>query len=144
MKYWAYLLAKLGGAVAIFGGLMKLAALVFRNYSSYSGKDPLVHYLPFTVTVMFIFLVLVGLCYLAIWDQRYRCRSCLRRLRMPVNEGGFHRILFAPPKTGYICPFGHGTLRVPELKAVTHEPSDWKEHDDDIWKELFAVHESEK
>ena len=144
MKYWAYLLAKLGGAIAIFGGLMKFAASVFRNQSTYAGKDPLVHYLPFTLTVMFIFLVLVGLCYLAIWDQRYRCRSCLRRLRMPVNEGGFHRILFAPPKTGYICPFGHGTLRVPELRAVNHEPSDWKEHDDDIWKELFAVHESEK
>ena len=144
MKYWAYLLAKLGGAVAIFSGLMKLTALVFRHRDVIGRGDPFAHDLPFTMTVMFNFLVLAGMCYLAFWDQRLRCRTCLRHLRMPVNEGGFHRILFAPPKTGYICPFGHGTLRVPELKAVNHDPSNWQEHDDDIWKELFAVHESEK
>ena len=144
MKYWAYLLAKLGGAFAIFFGLMKLTALVFRHRDVIGPGDPFSHDLPFTVTVMFNFLALVGLCYVAVWDQRYRCRTCLRHLRMPVNEGGFHRVLFAPPKTGYICPFGHGTLRVPELKSVNHDPSDWQEHGDDIWKELFVVHESEK
>ena len=141
MKYWAYLLAKLGGAVAIFGGLMKLTSLVF-DHRDASGLWA--EALPHTMTVMFNFLVLVGLGYLAIWDQRYRCRTCLRRLRMPVNEGGWDHVLFAPPKTGYICPFGHGTLRVPELKMVNHDPSKWQEHDEDIWKELFAVHESEK
>ena len=144
MKYWAYLLAKLGGAVAIFSGLMRLTALLFQRRDVVSRIDPFVHDLPYTMTVLFNFLVLAGLCYLAFWDQRLRCRTCLRHLRMPVNEGGFHRVLFAPPKTGYICPFGHGTLRVPELKAVNHYPSNWVEHDDDIWKELFAVHESEK
>ena len=139
MKYWAYLLVKFGGAVGIFLGLMKLTALIFRHRA-----DPFAHDLPYTMVVMFNFLVLVGLCYLAIWDQRYRCRTCLRHLRMPVNEGGWHHVLFAPPKTGYICPFGHGTLKVPELKEISRDPSDWVEHDEDIWKELFALHESEK
>jgi hypothetical protein len=144
MKYWAYLLAKLGGAFAIFFGMMKLTSFVFRYLEVINPHNPFSYDLRYTLTVMFNFLALVGLGYLAVWDQRYRCRTCLRPLRMPVNEGGFHRVLFAPPKTGYICPFGHGTLRVPELKAVNHDPSDWQEHDDDIWKELFAVHESEK
>ena len=143
MKYWAYLLAKLGGAIAIFTGLMKLTSLIFPHRGVGKG-DLFVEALPHTMTVMISFLVLAGLCYLAVWDQRYRCRNCLRRLRMPVNEGGWHHVLLAPPKTGYICPFGHGTLRVPELKAVNHDPSNWEAHDDDIWKELFAVHESEK
>jgi hypothetical protein len=144
MKYWAYLLAKLGGAGAIFLGLMELTALIFRHRDMIGHGDPFVHDLPYTMMVMFDFLALVGLCYVAIWDHRYRCRTCLRRLMMPVNEGGWHHVLFAPPKTGYICPYGHGTLRVPELKEVNRDPSDWVEHDEDIWKELFAVHESEK
>ena len=144
MKYWGYLLAKLGGASAIFYGLMSLTALVFRQRDVIGRADPFVHDLPYTIAVMFSFLGLVGLCYLAIWDQRYRCRTCLRRLRMPVNEGGWHRVLFAPPKTGYICTFGHGTLSVPELRTVNRDPTNWVEHDDDIWKELFALHESEK
>jgi hypothetical protein len=144
MKYWAYLLAKLGGAGAVFFGLLELTVLVFRHREVLGKGDPFVHDLPYTMAIMFNFLVLVGLCYLAIWDQRLRCRTCLRRLRMPINEGGWHHVLFAPPTTGYICPFGHGTLHVPELKEVNRDPSNWVEHDDDIWKELFAVHESEK
>lgn len=144
MKYWAYLLAKLVGSVAIFLGLMRLTAVFFRPRAVIGPEQVFVEALPHTVTVMCAFLVFVGLCYVAIWDQRLRCRTCLRHLRMPVNEGGFHRVLFAPPKTGYICPFGHGTLRVPELKEVNRDPSDWVEHDEDIWKELYAVHESDK
>lgn len=144
MKYWAYLLAKLGGAFAIFYCMMWLTGFIFKHREVINPHSPFSYDLPYTLTVMFNFLALVGLGYLAIWDQRYRCRTCLRRLRMPVNEGGFHRVLFAPPKTGYICTFGHGTLLVPELRAVNHDPSNWQEHDNDIWKELFAVHESEK
>ena len=47
-----------------------------------------------------------------IWDQRYRCRVCLRRLRMPVETGSWSRMLqFGRPRIEYICPYGHGTLR---------------------------------
>lgn len=147
MKYWAYLAAKLGGAILAFLILFKVTTFIFvfnRARDVFGPSDPFVHDLPYTMSVMFDFLVLVALGYLAIWDQRLRCRSCLRHLRMPVNEGGWDKALFAPPRTGYICPFGHGTLVVPELKRVNHDPSNWEQHDDDIWKELYAVHDSDK
>jgi hypothetical protein len=39
------------------------------------------------------------------------------------------------PHTEYICPYGHGTLKVPELQITGKEPIDWAEHQD-IWREL--------
>jgi hypothetical protein len=56
---------------------------------------------------------------------------------MPIQTGSWKNILFGPPKTEYICPFGHGTLKVPELHLTGNNPPDWQPHGDDIWKELF-------
>lgn len=58
---------------------------------------------------------------------------------MPVLLGSWNYIIFSPPKTEYICPFGHGTLQVPELKISGKQPDDWREHGEDIWKELFTA-----
>ena len=58
-----------------------------------------------------------GVLYLIIWDQRYRCRVCLRRLRMPIETGSWGRMLqFGRPRIEYICPYGHGTLKEDELQ----------------------------
>jgi hypothetical protein len=82
--------------------------------------------------------------YLIVWDQRYRCRSCLRRLRMPVSAGSWpNMLLFGQPRTEYICLYGHGTLKVPEFRVMKKSP-DWESHDDDIWKELEALEESKR
>ena len=63
----------------------------------------------------------MGVIWLAICDQRYRCRTCLRRLRMPILTGDWTHILLGPPRTEYICPFGHGTLKVDEVQITGHQ-----------------------
>jgi hypothetical protein len=89
-------------------------------------------------------LLCAGLVYLVILDQRYRCRICLRRLRMPVSTGSWtHILLFGPPRTEYICVYGHGTLKVPDLQITGPEPVDWQPHED-IWKELATLGEPRK
>ena len=63
------------------------------------------------------FLLCCRHLYLIIWDQRYRCRVCLRRLRMPIETGSWSRMLqFGRPRIEYICPYGHGTLKEDELQ----------------------------
>ena len=85
-----------------------------------------------------------GVIFLIFLDQRYRCRTCGRRLCMPVTTGRYAQmLLFGPPKTEYICVYGHGTLKVPELHITGKEPSAWEPHED-IWKELYTLHDREK
>jgi hypothetical protein len=56
---------------------------------------------------------------------------------MPVTEGdwGFAALL-APPETRSICPYGHGTLKEPEVHLTGKETTEWQRHEDDIWREL--------
>jgi hypothetical protein len=91
--------------------------------------------------VFWLFAVALG--WLIVWDQRYRCRTCLRRLRMPIQTGSWTNVLLGPPRTEYICPYGHGTLKIAELQITGHQPPDWQPHDD-IWKELFSLEETKK
>ncbi|MFI5382529.1 MAG: hypothetical protein ACHRHE_24830, partial [Tepidisphaerales bacterium] len=73
--------------------------------------------LPWTLAAGFVFLVSCGLIYLSILDQRYRCRVCARRLRMPLTSGSWGQMLqLGRPHLEYICPYGHGTLKVAELQ----------------------------
>ena len=81
-----------------------------------------------------------GLFYLAVWDQRYRCRTCLRRLCMPIETGSWGYMLqLGRPQIEYICPFGHGTAERRRTSDHRHirRPA-WTEHGD-IWEELFAA-----
>jgi hypothetical protein len=82
--------------------------------------------------------------YLILRDQRYRCRVCARRLRMPITAGSWGQMLqFGRPRTEYICPYGHGTLKVSDLQISGLEAADWKAHED-IWTELYSAGESKK
>jgi hypothetical protein len=146
MKYWGFFIAKLGAAGAILYGLW-LGLVRWlpepQLFSGYRfarfGQD-----LPWTLSIFVYSLFAVALVYVAILDQRYRCRSCLRRLRMPVQTGSWARItFFGPPKTEYICLYGHGTLKVPELQISGMELPDWKPHQD-IWKELEELEAAQK
>lgn len=71
-------------------------------------------------------------------DQRYRCRSCLRRLRMPLAGGEFDGILLAAPTVEYICPRGHGKLLVPLRPGQLHPLERWS-FARDLWQELRAA-----
>jgi len=95
--------------------------------------------------MMLFFFFCAGLIYLIVWDQRYRCRTCLRWLRMPIIRGSWpNMLLFGQPRIEYICIYGHGTLKVPEVQITGANSSDWEPHDADIWKELEALEAGRK
>ncbi len=146
MKYWGFLLLKLAAA----GVVMRVvwAAIVVSFSGTYASaafeQKPFGHDLGFTTAMLLYFLACFGLINLIIWDQRYRCRTCLRRLRMPVSTGSWpNMFLIGQPRMEYICLYGHGTLKVPEVR-ITSKTHDWESHGDDIWKELESLEETKR
>jgi len=140
MRYWAWFAAKLAVAIAGSGGLLKWVSRMFpadKDTLAPLGKG--VSYLLCDLALMLVFLLSAGALYLIVWDQRYRCRVCLRRLRMPIATGSWSRILlFGRPQIEYICPYGHGTLREDDLHISGMSAAEWTPHSDDIWAELPA------
>jgi hypothetical protein len=142
MKYWLFLSAKIALAAALFLGIwLAMEALLpdpamiddvkLRRF----GQD-----LTWTAAIFGYFLAAAGTLYVIVLDQRYRCRSCLRRLRMPVNSGAWDSMLrIGTPQVEYICPFGHGTLNIKLVHFAGREGDDWREHDDNIWRELEGL-----
>jgi hypothetical protein len=102
---------------------------------NYGGR-----YLAINLALMVWFLFGAGMLYLIVYDQRYRCRVCLRRLRMPVETGsrGF-MLQMGRPRTEYICPYGHGTLKQEEFQTSGLENPEWTAHTGDMWDELYAA-----
>ncbi len=140
--YWGFLLLKLAGAAVGSAG-----ALWFLNLF-WQPATPLLHWnrfqfcynLAYTTLFFVWFLFSYGLFYLVFWDQRYRCRTCLRKLRMPIETGSWGYMLqLGRPRIEYICPYGHGTLNVEELQISGTVQPKWTEHGD-MWEELFASH----
>jgi hypothetical protein len=148
MKYWLYLFAKLViGAGAIF---VLHTALVYlypqpKLLADYGPPPPLfLHDMLFTFLTLGVWLIGAGLLWLILRDQYRRCRTCLRKLIMPVNSGSWGHLVFGRPRTELICPFGHGTLRIEELQITGRHLPDWEPHDDDIWKELESFYQAPK
>ncbi len=132
MRYWSYLSAKLLVAAAIPGGLY--AGLAMMWPSRYLARD-----LAYTTAVGICFLIWSGLSCLCLLDQRYRCRVCLRRLRMPIETGSWSRmLLLGRPRTEYICTYGHGKLNVEEVQISGSEPPEWTPQAG-MWEELSAA-----
>jgi len=153
MKYWGFLLAKLiAAALLIWGTWFTIGLLMGRPIKIYGRYgiveqqlSPFTHDLGYTVVMMLFFTFCAGLLYAIIWDQRYRCRTCLRRLRMPIAAGSWpNMLLIGQPRMEYICVYGHGTLKVPEVQITGPNGPDWQPHEDDIWKELESLEESKK
>jgi hypothetical protein len=142
MKYWLYLVAKLLIVVGAACGLQATLVYVYPAptppLARFGPAPPLfMHDMLFTFATLGVWLIGVGLFFLAIWDQKRRCRTCLRRLIMPVAKGSWaNMVIFGRPKTEWICPFGHGTLSIEELQITGRHAPDWHPHDDNIWKEL--------
>jgi len=145
MKYWGFLLLKLVAGAVVMRFVWSAIVVSFRgSVASGFEQKPFGHDLGFTSAMLLFFLACFGVMHLIIWDQRYRCRACLRRLRMTVSAGSWRpMLLFGQPRTEYSCLYGHGTLKVPEFRVTTKSP-DWESHDDDIWKELESLEESKR
>lgn len=147
MKYWAWLVFKIGVAAAVlFPADYFIHAKFARSPTILnSHPEPFTHDLAYTAIMMVFFLFCYGLMHLIIWDQKTRCRTCLRRLRMPVITGSWsNMLLFGQPRTEYICIYGHGTLQIPEVELTGSKRGNWTKHDDDIWKELESYQNSER
>lgn len=144
VRYWLYLVAKLT-AVLAFGFALQTALIHFYPRPRIHSPAALSqYYLVFMFLVIGVWLVGAGLIFLAVWDQRRRCRACLRRLIMPLKTGSWgHIVLLGRPTTEMICPFGHGTLYIEELR-MSGQYRDWHAHDGDIWKELESYHQAGK
>jgi hypothetical protein len=141
MRYWAYFAAKLMVAAALLSGLLALLNWTWPPEPHVLTFVPprFGYSLGYTTAVLVWFLLSTGTVYLAVLDQRYRCRVCLRRLRMPVETGSWSRMLqFGRPRIEYICPYGHGTLKEDELQISGLANPEWTPHSDDIWEELCA------
>lgn len=143
MRYWALLVAKLCVAAAPMYGLLVLLSGLFPVRPKYAsdfwelenGNQTLLC----NLALMAWFLACVGLVYLLVWDQRHRCRVCLRRLRMPVETGSWSRMLqLGRPRIEYICPYGHGTLRQEEIQILGLETPQW-DGTPDLWQDLCAA-----
>jgi len=141
MKYWGFFCAKLALAAGVLylvwqGVLWLLPA---PTPFLYMWQPRFAHDLPSTLALGGFFLLCCGALYLIVLDQMYRCRVCVRRLRMPVETGSWSRMLqLGRPRIEYICPYGHGTLKVPEVQIAGREQPDWEQHGD-IWQELSSL-----
>ena len=86
MKYWGFLLLKLAAGALVMLVVWRAIVVSFRGtLAAGFEQKPFGHDLGFTSAMLLFFLACFGLLHLIVWDQRYRCRTCLRRLRMPVH-----------------------------------------------------------
>ena len=139
-KYWGFLLLKILVATAGSAATLWFLNLFFPPHTALFrlNRYQFMFNLGYTTLVMVWFLLSYGMLYLAFWDQRYRCRTCLRRLCMPVETGSWsHMLRLGRPRMEYICPYGHGALNIEELQITGTVPPDWTENGD-MWSELFA------
>lgn len=141
MRYWAYLAGKVVVAAAPLYGLLRLVERAFPAppKEAWPRLHDMNQELLGALWMLAWFLVCSGVLYTIIWDQRRRCRVCLRHLRMPIETGSRSYMLqLGRPTIESICPYGHGTLKEDELQITGRDTPEWKAHSDDIWDELCA------
>jgi hypothetical protein len=146
VKYWTFFAAKLAAAGGLLWGLLRLIvrlAPVPATFMYVRPRNPFAFDLGFTFLMLTFWLFAAGVLWAVVWDQRYRCRTCLRRLRMPIRKGNWTHVLMGAPRTEYICLYGHGTLKVDELCLTGRQNPDW-EPNEDIWKELYSLEETKR
>ena len=141
MRYWAYFAGKLAVGGGIMFGLLHLLNWSFPPEPCFYEYCPprFLYNLPYTLLAGGLFLLGCGILYASILDQRYRCRVCLRWLRMPIETGSWSRMLqLGRPRIEYICPYGHGTLKEEELQISGLQTPEWNQSDD-LWEDLCAA-----
>jgi hypothetical protein len=142
MRYGAYFAGKLGAAAAALYGLLWLINGIWpveRNPPDLAPLRDGPQLLGYNLLLLGWSVLAVGIVTLIVIDQRRRCRTCLRRLRMPVETGSWGRmLLFGRPRIEYICPYGHGTLKEDELQIYGSETPEWTRNSRDPWEEFCA------
>jgi hypothetical protein len=141
MRYWSFMAAKVLMALAISYGLLKALVTWWpsQRWFHLTLRPQFGYDLGYTFAIGLWFLATLGMIYLCFWDQKYRCRVCLRRLRMPVLTGSWSRMLqMGRPEIEYICIYGHGRLNVSELQFTGKEDPAWTPQAD-YWEELTSA-----
>ncbi|MGH9486198.1 MAG: hypothetical protein ACRD04_01220 [Terriglobales bacterium] len=95
---------------------------------------------PYVLAVIAAIFLGFGLGWVCAADQVLRCRVCARRLKMPRSEGDLSHTLLGstPPRTEYICTWGHGRLLVPETHLPTSRPNLWIGNRS-LWEDLIQA-----
>jgi len=68
----------------------------------------------------------------SIYDQRHRCRVCLRRFGLAAQVGCPGCVFLSWAGTEMVCLEGHGMLRVPERVCSWQKPAQWMSLDDSL------------
>ncbi|HZM10651.1 MAG TPA: ABC transporter permease [Candidatus Limnocylindrales bacterium] len=71
-------------------------------------------------------------------DQQRRCRTCLRRLELPVEIGRIGSVLLNWAGIEMVCPQGHGVLYLPDSPANSLDRDRWSNLDES-WSSLFRA-----
>ncbi|HEY4899588.1 MAG TPA: ABC transporter permease [Terriglobales bacterium] len=71
-------------------------------------------------------------------DQQERCRTCLRRLELPVEIGRTGSVLLNWSGIEMVCPLGHGVLYLPDSPANSLDRDRWSNLDES-WSNLFRA-----
>jgi hypothetical protein len=147
MRYWAYFAAKAAAAAAVLYGLLWLINGIWPAEAQPPPLAPLrdmQKILAYNIVVGAWFLLCFAVLFLIVWDQRRRCRTCLRRLRMPVGSGSWGSMLLSGrPSIESICPYGHGALREDAVQITGMHNPEWTAHRNDFWAELCATSKGE-
>jgi hypothetical protein len=110
-RFWLFCIGK----TALAAGLVTVAAIEVRfgiTLTPTGARDPLV-----LLLATWPLLLAFGGALLWSWiDQRLRCRTCLRRLDLPVHMGILGASLFDPTGVESVCPIGHGALYEPDTE----------------------------
>jgi hypothetical protein len=149
LRYWGYFAAKLAAAAAALYGLLRVINGIWPVEENLPPLAPLRDagkLLPYNLLLLAWVALAAGAVAAIVWDQRRRCRICLRRLRMPVETGSWGgMLLLGRPRIEYICLYGHGALTEEEALSSALESPEWKPHSGDMWEELSAAEkESDK
>ncbi len=95
--------------------------------------------LPYTLGIGLWFLAGYGLLRFIIWDQRFRCRICCSRLRMPLTEGVYSSVwLGGAPYTEFVCTWGHGKLFIPDVHLASGRKAMWVGYNS-LWDNLMKA-----
>ncbi|MGD0499822.1 MAG: hypothetical protein ABSC23_15440 [Bryobacteraceae bacterium] len=142
MRYWAYFAGKLAAAAALLYGALNVINGIWPVEQNPPPIAPLrdaSKLLPYNLLLLGWVALGAGAAVLIVRDQRRRCRTCLRRLRMPVETGSWSGMLLSGrPRIESICPYGHGTLKEEESQTSALENPEWTPRAGGLWEELCA------
>lgn len=128
-RYWGFLALK-AAAVAVLLPLVwiEIGTMLRHLSKGMPGRG--------VIGLVTTLLLIVAMARAMLWcvaDQRRRCRTCLRRLVLPVSVGSWAS-QFEPSSTEMLCEEGHGALALSD--AETNVQDRWTKLDE-TWKALF-------